>query len=85
MISDDELVKRDILTLLATLTLHSATAYKYVLESFSYFKVKFTFLFLTFTFSFYFLTTRLYVSTLSVKCSLFLDRSTLQYCVMSIC
>ena len=76
MISDDELVKRDILTLLATLTLHSATAYKYVLESFSYFKVKFTFLFLTF--SFYFLTIRLYVSTLSVKCSLFLDRSTLQ-------
>ena len=39
LVSNDELVKRDILTLLATLTLHSATAYKYVLDSFSHFKV----------------------------------------------
>ena len=39
LISDDELVKRDILTLLATLTLHSATAYRYVLDSFTHFKV----------------------------------------------
>ena len=40
MISKDELVKRDVLTLLSTLTLHSSTAYKYVTEAFDHFKVR---------------------------------------------